>query len=156
MRVGRRGITLSVVTKKIDYETICKLWKNLWPDRDPPETSAMMFPEGYSQKAKQNPPTHWGLFVDDELVGVNSGHKTSDTHYRSRGIWVEPDHRNKGYSSLLFECVFDQAFEEGCEYVWSCPKKEAAVIYTNNGFEIVSDWIELDYGSNAYAIIKIV
>ena len=37
----------------------------------------------------------------DKLIGVNSGYKTSDINYRSRGLWVHKPYRRRKVSSLL-------------------------------------------------------
>ena len=38
-------------------------------------------------------PYFFGAYVDGKLAGVNSGHKTSETNFRSRGLYVLEEYR---------------------------------------------------------------
>ena len=134
---------------RLSFDQILDIWqKKLWPNRTSAiEThSAMTWPyEGAPEKYDMNvfkyPATFWGLFIDEKLVGVNSGHKTSDTQYRSRGIWVDPDYRKQGIAQNLFNMTKHQAILEKCEMIWSIPRKTALPAYTKFGFETVGDYI---------------
>ena len=136
-------------TKRIDFDTIQTIWeKNLWPNRTSAiEThSAMTWPfEGNPDPIDMNifnyPATFWGVYLDSKLVGVNSGHKTTDEQYRSRGIWVDPEYRKRGVAQMLFLMTAHQAKVEGCEMIWSIPRKTALPAYTKFGFETVGDYI---------------
>ena len=148
-----------MITKRIDFDTISNVWETeLWPDRSSPiEThSAMTWPfEGNPQDIDMNiftyEPTFWGIYMGDTLVGVNSGHKTSETQYRSRGIWVHPKFRKKGFAQKLFIVTANQGLEEGCEMIWSIPRKTALKSYTNFGFETVGGYIKTETSdSNIY------
>ena len=135
--------------ERLTFEQITSVWQNhLWPDRESPieSHSAMTWPfegnpEQYDMNVFNYPATFWGVYIDNKLVGVNSGHKTTDTQYRSRGIWVDPAHRRKGISQMLFEATIDQAIGEGCRMIWSIPRKTALPAYTKFGFETVGDYI---------------
>jgi GNAT superfamily N-acetyltransferase len=134
---------------RITFEEIDHIWKkHLWPNRSSAiEThSAMTWPfEGkpdqYDMKVFEYPATFWGAYLDNKLVGVNSGHKTTDEQYRSRGIWVDPDYRKRGVAQMLFLMTAHQAKVEGCEMLWSIPRKTALPAYTKFGFETVGDYI---------------
>ena len=89
-------------------------------------------------------PTFLGAYIDDKLVGVNSGHRTSDDHYRSRGIWVESSYRKRGVSQMLFLMTAHQAKVEGCEMLWSIPRKTALPAYTKFGFKTVGDYMSTE------------
>jgi len=88
--------TVTMIYKKISFEEIFPVWtEKLWPDRNSPiEThSVMTWPfeglvEEYNMDIFNYPVTFIGAFTEDKLIGVNSGHKTSELHYRSRGLWV--------------------------------------------------------------------
>jgi GNAT superfamily N-acetyltransferase len=96
-------------------------------------------------------PTFWGVFKDNKLVGVNSGHKTTSNHYRSRGIWVDPAYRQLGLAQKLFTMTEHQALLEKCEMIWSIPRKSALSAYTNYGFNTVGDFISTETSaSNIY------
>ncbi len=134
---------------RLSFDQILDIWqKKLWPNRTSViEThSAMTWPyegapEEYDMNVFKYPATFWGLFIDEKLVGVNSGHKTSDTQYRSRGIWVDPDYRKQGIAQNLFNMTKHQAILEKCEMIWSIPRKTALPAYTKFGFETVGDYI---------------
>ena len=138
---------MQVIT--LTFEQIKEIWeKELWPNRESAiEThSAMTWPfEGDPEPIDMNifnyPATFWGAYLDNKLVGVNSGHKTTDELYRSRGIWVDPEYRKRGVAQMLFLMTAHQAKVEGCEMLWSIPRKTALPAYTKFGFETVGDYI---------------
>jgi GNAT superfamily N-acetyltransferase len=150
-----------MIVKKIKWETIKFQWQhNLWPGRyDVKPMSSMVYnnPDGYSMDIYNNyKPTFWGVYTDDnQIVGVNSGFRTEDTLYRSRGIWVASNFRKQGIAQLLFKALEEQAREEGCDRIWSYPRKGSHYAYLKFGFEIVSDWYRDTFGQNVYVLKKI-
>ena len=100
--------------------------------------------------------TYFALFHDNKIVGVNSGHTTPDNLYRSRGLWVDPEYRGKGFGVALLEASITKAIELGCEGVWSFPRDTSAKTYEAAGFAITSDWIISDHDiKNAYCFKKL-
>ena len=144
----------------ISFETICHVWqKHLWQNRvSPIEThSAMTWPfDGnpieYDMDIFNYEPNFFAIFQRQEIVGVNSGHRTKDNIYRSRGIWVRPEYRKKGISKMLFDETEKQARNEGCNMIWSIPRKSALPAYTKFGFETVGDFFDegMEFGPNIY------
>ncbi len=138
-----------MIIKNISFEQIQPIWQHkLWPERQSIiEThSAMTWPyEGNPQphdiEVFKYPATFFGAFIENNLVGVNSGHKTTGRHYRSRGIWVDPEYRLKGVSQELFNATKEQALKEECDLLWSIPRKTALSAYTKFGFETVGGFI---------------
>lgn len=150
--------------KKIPFEYIYPIWKEkLWPDRQSTiEThSAMTWPFSWpdskiNMEIFNYPATFWGVFDGDKLVGVNSGHRTSEVEYRSRGIWVDPEYRMHGISQQLFTMTEHQAVLEGCEMIWSIPRKTALKAYTRFGFQTVGDYFGTETAdANIYVIKRI-
>ena len=135
--------------ERLTFKTIESIWSTqLWPNRSSAiEThSAMTWPfegnpEPIDMKIFDYPATFWGTYIDNKLVGVNSGHKTTNLQYRSRGIWVDPAYRKRGVAQMLFLMTAHQAKVEGCEMLWSIPRKTALPAYTKFGFETVGDYI---------------
>jgi GNAT superfamily N-acetyltransferase len=135
--------------ERLDFNTIKTIWENnLWPNRSSAiETHSVMTwpyegnPEQYDMDIFNYPATFWGAYLDNKLVGVNSGHKTTDKQYRSRGIWVNPEYIKRGVAQMLFLMTAHQAKVEGCEMLWSIPRKTALPAYTKFGFETVGDYI---------------
>ena len=152
-------VNSTVNIQKLAFEQILPVWStHLWPDRESAiEThSAMTWPfEGDSADIDmtifEREATFWGIWLDGQLVGVNSGHQTTDLHYRSRGLWVDPYYRGRGLAQLLFTMTEWQAREEGAEMIWSIPRKTALRSYTSYGFETVGDFFGTETAeSNIY------
>lgn len=141
----------------IDDLSIIPFWQLLWPERQIPLMSSMLFPKGYDISIyKKYKPTYFGYSIDGNIIGVNSGHKTSDNDYRSRGLLVLPEFRNKGVAVKLLEATINQAKEEGCNIVWTIPRDTSLNAYYKAGFERVSDFFETETSAkNCYAIYKI-
>ena len=135
--------------ERLNFKKIKSIWQTkLWPNRTSAiEThSAMTWPfEGNPDPINMDifnyPATFWGAYLDNKLVGVNSGHKTTDKQYRSRGVWVDPEYRKRSVAQMLFLMTAHQAKVEGCEMLWSIPRKTALPAYTKFGFQTVGDYI---------------
>lgn len=150
--------------KRTSFGNILPIWQqHLWPNRQSAiEThSAMTWPfEGDPDPIDMHifsyPATFWCVLVDEQMIGVNSGHRTSDTQYRSRGIWVHPDWRGQHIADLLFSELESQALLEGCELIWSIPRKTALRAYTKFGFQTVGDFIGTETSdANIYAVKRL-
>jgi len=113
----------------------------------------MVYLEGYNIKNMNFSPTFFGYFVEDKLVGVNSGHLCADNSYRSRGLWVDKDYRGNGFGRQLLEAVIDQGKLESADYIWSYPRKTSWPTYKSVGFKKTSIWIKSDT-SEANAFCK--
>lgn len=138
---------------KTDFDTIYKIWReNLWSDRvsaiEP--QSAMLLTGGYDLKNFEYTPTFFIYMVNDQIAGCNSGHKCCDGSYRSRGLYVYPDFRKKGYAKKLLLATIEQGMKERATYVWSYPRYESWPSYKAAGFELVTDWKPDETGVNAF------
>ena len=142
--------------RPITWNQIQKIWHTkLWSHRTSAieSTSAMVYLEGYNIKNMNFSPTFFGYFVEDKLVGVNSGHLCADNSYRSRGLWVDKDYRGNGFGRQLLEAVIDQGKLESADYIWSYPRKTSWPTYKSVGFKKTSIWIKSDT-SEANAFCK--
>ncbi len=143
----------------ISWEEILRIWRqDLWPDRISPiePTSAMNFLDGYDLKNQEFNPSFFGYFLDDELVGVNSGHRCDDGSYRSRGLFVYPVFRKKGIARQLLTATINQAIAEDCGFVWSFPRKSSWTTYQSLGFSLSSQWQTSETNeANAFCYLKI-
>ncbi len=148
--------------RKISFDQILPVWQNeLWPDRQSAiEThSAMTWPYSWPEKEIDMEifnydATFFGVFSKQKLIGVNSGHKSSEVEYRSRGIWVDPAFRKTGVAQLLFDMTADQALNEGCEMIWSIPRKTALKAYTKFGFMTVGDYFNTETSDANIYVLK--
>lgn len=143
---------------KITFDEVLPIWNTyLWPNRqssiDP--TSAMCYLGGYDLVNAQSYPTFFAYMIDNEIAGVNSGHKTMNDGYRSRGLYVLEKFRGMGIGTRLLKATIEQAKIEDCNMCWSYPRKSSWKSYLNAGFELASDWeISETSEANAYCIIK--
>jgi len=141
----------------IDFELIKSIWnKYLWPNRksEIKSHSSMTLDDSYNMNIYNSLASYWGISYDGQIVGCNSGFKTDKYHYRSRGLWVSKEFRNKGLSKQLFNALFNQAIYEQCKYVWSIPRMKSLYAYLAVGFKQVSEPFDKDmeFGPNCYVI----
>jgi GNAT superfamily N-acetyltransferase len=138
--------------KEISFSEICTLWDELHPGRKHKMFSTMCL-YGYNNWHKtEKVMTHYfGYYIDDKLVGVNSGHTTALITFRSRGLYVLPEYRNQGIGLKLLKHTIKFGFEKYTDdIVWSYPRKEALNVYEKAGFKKISDFEQGTYGINCY------
>lgn len=139
---------------QISFREIYPVWrKHLWPDRTSmiESTSAMSFLGGFDLKNMSSAPSFLA-YIDknDNILGVNSGHRCMDNSYRSRGLYVFPEYRNQGIGKILLLETIEIAKREECGYVWSFPRHSSWSVYSSAGFMLSTDWFESENGINAY------
>lgn len=143
--------------KKVLFEDILPYWQILWPNRKSKiqPMSSMRYKSGYDLNIYNlYTPTFFALFLENDIIGVNSGHKTSENYYRSRGLWIDPEYRGNNFSNFLLEAVNNQAVLEKSKYIWTIPRKSALKSYKKNGFIKTSDFFDrgVEFGPNCYAL----
>ena len=133
---------------RISWSDISPVWQeHLWPNRASPyEThSAMTWPYTsetmYDMSIFDYPAVYWGFYDNGQLCGVNSGHATSDTEYRSRGLWVDPLWRSEGVGRALLNRTVEYARIQGYLMCWSLPRVSALNVYVHAGFQEVGERI---------------
>ena len=145
--------------KKLKWAIIHEIWKNeLWPYRQSKiePTSAMIYLGGHNIHNMDFKPCFLGYYTAENLVGVNSGHLCADNSYRSRGLWVSPEFRKKGYAKQLLEQTIEQAIKDKADFIWSYPRKSSWKTYLSVGFELSSDWQNSETSNaNAYCFRKL-
>ena len=150
--------------RQVTFQDILPIWQEkLWPDRESAieSHSAMTWPFSWPDRAIDMSifdysACYWAVYDGEKTVAVNSGHRSSEVEYRSRGIWVDPAHRGKGIANTLFCLLENQAIVEGCEMIWSIPRKTALPAYTKFGFMTVGDFLETETSdANIYAIKRL-
>lgn len=128
-----------MIVQHIAFKEILPVWKNyLWPNNTGhyKKCSSMIFGGGIDLSIYDKYTPHFfGIFDKNKnLIAVNSGHKTSDYHYRSRGLYVKDEYRNNGYAKLLLKEAAKQAKNQGCLLVWACPRETARHVYLKANF----------------------
>ena len=129
------------VISQISFNDILEIWTTgLWKDRESPikPMSSMTYLGGYDMSIYNNVPTFFAVKEGNKIVAVNSGHMTIDGYYRSRGLWVDENHRHKGHTYSLFDALFEVAKAEKAKFVWSLPRDNSVGAYLKNGFSIAS------------------
>lgn len=157
--------TLSAV-QQITFQEILPIWQNkLWPNRvSKIEThSAMTWPythplQPYSMDVFNYPATFFGIYDQDKLIAVNSGHLTTQQEYRSRGLWVDPDYRGKKLAQKILSATINQAKQEGANMIWSIPRLTALPAYERVGFKTVGGIIDegVEFGPNIYCCLVLI
>lgn len=162
--------------REITFEEIYPMWEMLWPGRDVirPVTSMIdhknydmdIYEKAYNKEGLYAG-VFWGIFTDDtnELVAVNSGHQTSDTHFRSRGLYVRTAYTGKGLAQALLAQTIKCAKDNNFSVCWSMPRKAAYKTYRSAGFTIHEDeehegdtWMKsgvMQQGINCYATMNL-
>ena len=140
------------------FDEVLPVWKNeLWPGRiSKIESMSSLYWKQPSHIIKDNSifdnytPTFFVLKEDNQIVGVNSGFRTSERIYRSRGVWVKEEYRNRGYGQILLMQAIIQGKKEDCHWIWSMPRKLSLETYTKVGFKKRGKWIEhgVEFGPN--------
>jgi GNAT superfamily N-acetyltransferase len=152
------SFAVNIVIKQVDFFTVYEIWVNhLWPNRHSiiEPTSSMKFLGGYDLKNMNYNPTFFAYYINDDIAGVNSGHMCLNNQYRSRGLYVFPEHRKKGIGTELLLYTIEQAKKENAEMTWSYPRLQSWTTYKNAGFTLASDWEESELGLNAYCMRKL-
>jgi GNAT superfamily N-acetyltransferase len=151
----------------LTFEQIKEVWETkLWPGRTSPiePKSAIAFSEPHSPSnidmsimEIDEEPYFVGMYDGDVLVGVNSGFRTSKTHYRSRGLYVEPAYRGRGIAQTLLREIMIEALVEDCLMVWSMPRGSARQAYLKAGFIQCSQWFnkEVEFGPNCFVVADV-
>jgi GNAT superfamily N-acetyltransferase len=156
--------TLSAV-QQITFEQILPIWRDkLWPDRvSPIEThSAMTWPsthpnQPYDMNVFTYPVYFFGIYDQDKLIAVNSGHLTTETEFRSRGLWVDPLYRGKKLAQQILLSTIDQSKQEGAHMIWSIPRLTALWPYERVGFKTLGNVVNegVEFGPNIYCTLQL-
>lgn len=145
----------------IEFESVLAHWSEyLWPNRDSEikPMSSMVINDGanidYDMSIYQKyTPIFLGYYQDNTLVGVNSGHKTSDYDFRSRGLYVDPIVRGQGIGVALLEETVNIGRYLSCNYCWSLPRKQALKTYLRSGFTQKGQFFSTETSDeNCYAV----
>jgi GNAT superfamily N-acetyltransferase len=153
-------------TQQITFEQILPVWQHkLWPNRvSLIEThSAMTWPlsnpnQPYDMNVFNYPVYFFGIYDQDKLIAVNSGHLTTETEFRSRGLWVDPFYRGKKLAQQILLATIDQAKQEDAEMIWSIPRLTALPAYERVGFKTVGDRVDegVEFGPNIYCELNLI
>jgi N-acetylglutamate synthase-like GNAT family acetyltransferase len=106
---------------------------------------------------KKYNPHFWAVLYNGEIVGVNSAHQTAADTVRSRGLWVDPEHRGVGLAKQLVQESVCLGRNIHANRVWTVPRKGSEWSYISCGFELTGEWFDegMEFGPNILAVCKI-
>jgi GNAT superfamily N-acetyltransferase len=146
--------------KEVNFDFIFEIWsQHLWPNRKSkicPVSSV-----GYNHNKclyEDKSPYFYGAFLDEECIGVNSCIKTGDQEFRSRGLWVFPEHRKKGVSKLLLNEAINYAkCVRNGKMIWSLPRKTSIFAYLSVGYVQTTNFFNegVEFGPNCFVKIDL-
>ena len=144
--------------KEVCFDEIFDVWsKKLWPHRDSKilPISAIGFDGKFDKKIEQSFPYFFAIFDGNNIIAVNSGYLTSESYFRSRGLYVEEAFRGKGFARKVLNATEVKANELGAKFIWSMPRNEALIVYEKAGYDCISKPIQegFEYGPN-YLVVK--
>jgi len=139
-----------MVINKITYEDIYEYWKLLWDYKFLPKSGVILFNlnerNGSIHENEDIEVSFFGAFINDKIVGVNSGFCPDSNQYRSRGLYVLPEYRRQGIAYELLKATEAQGKKEGKFLLWSVPRQSALSVYLKYGFKQASNFFEADWG----------
>ena len=103
-------------------------------------------------------PTFWVVKDNEKIIGANSGFRTSDKVYRSRGLYVDLAYRKQEISQILLRQAILQGKKEECHWIWSMPHKTTLPVYQKIGFKKRGKWLneEVEFGPRCLTTRQII
>jgi GNAT superfamily N-acetyltransferase len=138
---------------EITFEEILTMWEFLYPNRNHKMYVKMVYKDKnakWTLSEDQLNITFLGKYVKNKLCGVNSLHLTPNNIYRSRGLYVLPEYRRKGFGESLLKHTIQKSKDYGGDGIWSYPRNTALSVYTNAGFIKDSEFENGEWGVNCY------
>jgi len=148
------------------FEEIYPIWHDkLWPGRiskiEPLSSLYWCFPNKIIKDNsifEKYSPTFWVVKDNEKIIGVNSGFRTDEKVYRSRGLYVDSAYRRQGISQILLRQAILQGKKEECHWIWSMPRKSALPSYQKIGFKKKGKWLDegVEFGPNCLTTRQII
>ena len=112
----------------------------------------------YSMTIFKYPAYFFGIYDQENLIAVNSGHLTSEHEFRSRGLWVDPQYRRQKLAQQILLATVQQAKEVGAHMIWSIPRVSALPAYERVGFKTVGNVVVdgVEFGPNIYCCLGLI
>ena len=151
-------MVLPISVKSVDFDTILPKWQTmLWPGRKSTirPVCPMVFLGGYDMRIlnHEKQAVYYAAYDGiNTLIGVCSGHPTSHSAYRCRGLWVAPAYQSLAVNENLVRAVYNTAKAHGFELLWSIPRVGNTDFFARMGFVQMSEPFteNVEYGPNVY------
>ena len=93
--------------------------------------------------------THFGLFEDENIIGVVSVYKTNsllftdEIQYQIRGMAVLENFQNKGYGEQLLKAAEKFCWKEKANLIWFNAREKAVSFYSKLKYKIVGNSFDI-------------
>lgn len=93
--------------------------------------------------------THFGLFEDENIIGVVSVYKTNsllftdEIQYQIRGMAVLENFQNKGYGEQILKAAEKFCWEEKANLIWFNAREKAVSFYSKLKYKIVGNSFDI-------------
>lgn len=150
---------MNLVVHESTFAAILPMWELLWPGRVSPirPYSTMVYLGGKDQSIATTYGNQARFFAvidqdGDQMAGVFSGHPVSDTHYRARGLYVDPRYQSLGVGTLLVANVVNAAMMADADVCWCIPRVPNVSFFQSCGFVQTSEptTVDMEFGPNVY------
>lgn len=103
--------------------------------------------------------THFGYFVDDQLVSVATVLQSSHpfftgNQFQLRGMATLVEHQGKGLGSLLVKKIEKYILHKNAEIMWFNARVKALNFYQKLGFKTIGEEFELPHVGMHYVMFK--
>jgi GNAT superfamily N-acetyltransferase len=118
-----------------------------------------MYLGGYDGRIPEKyTPLFFAAVHDSKVVGVVSGHHSTDEFFRLRGLYVDDSMRGHGVSVHLINAVIEAAKQRNCKMLWATPRPVSLPIFEKLGFTKDSDFTHegFAFGPNCYVSLKLI
>lgn len=99
--------------------------------------------------------THFGLFQEENLIGVASAYKvnnpifTEENQHQIRGMAILEEFQGKGFGEQLLEAAEKYSCNEKSELIWFNAREKAVPFYEKSGYKIIGNSFEItDVGTH--------
>lgn len=141
--------------EKCTFNEIKEIWSTqLWPLRKSPiESISWMDPLGnFNSEYARQTPYFWSVQnSSSQILAVLSGHSTPGFGFRSRGLWVDPQHRRQGFATKLMKQLILFATDSDHTEVWTLPRISSWPFYESQGFQILKKTEDYEFGPHYFA-----
>ena len=150
-----RRYVLDMAVRLIDAAATRDLRRRVLRPHQPPE--AVVYPADDDRATR-----HLGFFDADTLLAVASLYveplpgAESATHYRLRGMAVEPDRQAGGVGRELVEACVEVVRAAGGSLIWCNARQSAAGFYDKLGFTRQGDVFEIEGVGPHYVMSRVV
>jgi GNAT superfamily N-acetyltransferase len=138
------------IIQEVSFEDVLPVWQfQLWPGRKSPIESVSAIDEYGNINAEiMNATPHFlGCYQSaGTLIGVVSGYSTSKKSFRSRGLWVDQNHRHHGLGSTLINHLQKRALQLNHHYIWTMARHSSLSFYQKIGFVSTRELHQYEFG----------